>query len=525
MSEAGKKPDEAVKWSENLNNYVIKYLIIMSKYRTVFQGMFGEEKVVIKVSRLTKRPTDKIYLQRELEFLRSANHPNIRDFCPIKEPSLAETHSFYASTHAYELPVLLDLRREEIGKKDDSDSDEVELPLSEKCVQQMANQIISGLSYLHKQGFLHSRLRKDYITLSEDGTVKLIGFARMALIDEDDDQVDIRNGFTGETYEIEDESFFLGLLCVELLLDESPFDPDVLFGRPTSRRLRQYQQEYKAMKKRRIFSLPAIFPDGDPDKMEKLERNLSLEGRSFLEKTIFSSKDSRPTCEQLKEHAWIKGKDGVDVIVDELVHRGATERADYILRRENAVMWFESMKLGNGRILISILGSIYSKPSSHLYLPFTAPMPMEHNMAEVRQIVEYNLLQMLGLAITNVQFFHLVEKIMEKMDIVSRVPYVVLREVIGFPTGDKTDVVNGLTDCVMVFVTKDKYEFHQFLKTNWPKVYRLYSDKFYGHESMATDIEHLNKAFPRYDSLPTRIAKSEEKVETAAGELMWLEKV
>ena len=159
--------------------------MISGSYGTVYKArdVTTQEMVAIKVIPLLDAPEEEAKtIQKEIDFLRTCDHPNIVRY-----------HASFQ--HGDKSSLSLWIVMEWCGGGSISDIIEVKgEPLHEDIIAYVLGESLKGLAYLHQLGRVHRDIKCGNILVTEDGRVKLADFGVAAQLTS---TISKRNTFIG----------------------------------------------------------------------------------------------------------------------------------------------------------------------------------------------------------------------------------------------------------------------------------------------------------------------------------------
>ena len=162
--------------------------------------------------------------------------------------------------------------------------------IPENILSKIANQILSGLYYLHKEKHqIHRDLKPSNILINTDGIVKLTDFGISCNLESSQNFSNTFVGsrsymsperITGKKYNYSSDIWSLGLVIYELATGDEPYKKKIDF----------------------ITTMKKIVEDSEP----RLNSNIfSKEFCDFIEKTLKKEPEKRNSIDQLLKHEWI----------------------------------------------------------------------------------------------------------------------------------------------------------------------------------------------------------------------------
>ncbi|KZT70990.1 kinase [Daedalea quercina L-15889] len=219
-------------------------------------------------------------LMREIQIISSTSHHNIIHF-----------YGAYISPSSSEVKVLMDLCEggslESVGKR----LKETDKRVNEKVAGRLAEGILQGLAYLHKQKTIHRDIKPPNILLTREGVVKLCDFGVSGEL------VNSMAGtFTGTSlymaperlsgleYTIRSDVWSTGISLLELVQNRFPFPSDL-----AAIELMMYITQHEP---------PELEDDGP--------FTYSAEMKDFIKQALTRDPILRPIPARMLEHPWIK---------------------------------------------------------------------------------------------------------------------------------------------------------------------------------------------------------------------------
>ncbi|CAD5228152.1 unnamed protein product [Bursaphelenchus okinawaensis] len=329
---------------EQINNYKLRRLIASGQYTSVFQATKLDEArrtYAIKIVRESHSVISKVFQCRELKFLRKASCPNIISPSSYHHKSLDDfIYHVYIMDFYHALNTMID------GLRRDQANSNATFLITERCAQQIMRQVNNALVYLHEHELLHTRLRSDYLLLDGQGIIKLTGLGRMSRIKLHERHVDtVENVLTGGIYDVKDETFYLGILCVELLIDLPVFNTNDLFDEQLSADGREkLQQTYQYIQDAEQLDWTVFHPSIDGRCHKYLRKIFTPACQRFLNYCIFTPKEDRFTCAKLAKSSWLSCEPDPGIIVHELLTQDETKLSELKVEGKNEANWNEQVE-------------------------------------------------------------------------------------------------------------------------------------------------------------------------------------
>ena len=187
----------------------------------------------ISLNNMYQEPCFKNFLQNEINFLLEINHPNIIKLYDVKTKN-DYIYLVMEYCNGGTLSSALEKNKEKFGK-----------PFSEKTVQFLMKQILSGVECLHSHGIIHSDLKLDNILLKYESKdcnilssqIKIIDFnistRSREYINNSNNFMNkrqeiipmmVNDDFGDDIYDKKVDIWALGVLCFELLFGYEPYE-------------------------------------------------------------------------------------------------------------------------------------------------------------------------------------------------------------------------------------------------------------------------------------------------------------